>query len=1425
MYRRILLSALVVTVVAVITNSALSIKCSFGKCGSSKQPSEPVPSQPETPSTSTKEETTTQSGEGTPPTSTTTLPTETSTTTEEGPNAPSDGSSTHQSTHSSPIDGHHDDSAIRQGRADELREGSVNRSTPEGFEDVPSGSAQSTWIPPDKSVIGSIAKAIRQAEAREQIAATSPSVVIPPPTSEITNANIVSSGTDADPVNTYTGELFDSYSPDLNLGGPMTLFFSRYYASGLKDAGVTGNMGGNWRHNFEWTMTLRGTKATIISNKGRNIIFTNNGASWDLIGKTDVPFQLVTRSSDFVLYGPGTERLYTFDSSGRLGKIEDGKGNAHTMAYSGPTLTQVSDGLGRTLTFVYDGNDKLSAVSDGTRTVTFGYTGNDLSRVTDARAKITNYTYNTGGLMTAKTRPAGNTPYSQTYDIDNKVSRQTDALGNTHTFTYNTSDTTMTDPLGNTSKHTHSINGELTANRRQDGKSTSVGYDSDGRRSSVTDLLGDTTSYIYHTASGRIASVTNTDGTITTYTYTARTHSSGIVFYDLTTLAYPDTTKETFVYDTSGNITSHTDRGGNVWTMTFNSRGQALTAANPSSGVTIFTYNADSTLATTKDASNNTTTYTYDSLKRLVTIIRSDAATSTFTYDNNDNVLTATDERGNTTTFTYDDNNNLATITDRLRNTTTFAYDGMDRVSSVTDPLANASGLTYDEIERLKTVTDCNENTATLGYDKRGRLTSITDSTNKIWARTYDAESIVTSSTNPLSNTICFTSDKMGRIKKTTSPLGSATNIVYDSMGRVTAIQDPLLQTTTNSYDTRGLLSGISLPGGISATYTRNALGRITNVTDPNGNAWQRAYDAQGRQTSRTDPLGNATSYTYDNRNRVSRANLPASTLDYTYDGADNITRKLYSDATDLAYTYDNEGRLTGANGLTLTYDDNGRITNSNGLIVARDAGGRMATLTLTTGKTVTYAYDSRNLLTGVTDWLGGTTTFTYDDAGQLTGIIRPNGVNTAYTYDNDSYLAGVQHGALSNINLTRDANGQITAANRSLPLEPTLTDSAAAYSYDVSSQISSFRYDALGRLTADGTRVYNWDLASRLTSYTEGNNTVSFMYDALGNRVSRTVDGVTRSYIWNYSLGIPSITVEMLGGSLLRYYIHTQEGTLLYSIKADDNSRRDYHYDEMGNTLFITDSSGVITASYVYGPYGTLLASTGTVDNAFTWQGRFGVMDEGSGFYYIRARYYNSITGRFISRDPIRSIGPKSINPYQYAFANPLQFIDPSGKSPNSGRFGDQDIRDLNSLSFFADLISGGLSSGEIPVEVTLITDPYYLPQNNRGTANSLTCGVCVCWESFLVGSCRHSKQRVSSSLSTLRKAAQDASKKYSETEKDVEVLKELGLNDYADVELSEAMENLEKALDALDVAQGTTSHLGLRSVTNDIQGIISLD
>ena len=231
----------------------------------------------------------------------------------------------------------------------------------------------------------------------------------------------------------------------------------------------------------------------------------------------------------------------------------------------------------------------------------------------------------------------------------------------------------------------------------------------------------------------------------------------------------------------------------------------------------------------------------------------------------------------------------------------------------------------------------------------------------------------------------------MGRITRAISPSDNVTVIHYDTMGRVTARTNPGGETTTFSYDDRGDVSGVMLPDGSAVAYDRNDLGQIKTITDPNGNAWSRDFDAHGRPTSTIDPLGNATTFEFDNRNRVSRIDFPDGNVDVIYDAISNINEIRGSDGTNINYTHDELNRFTAADGITVSYANN-QLTETNGITFTRDGNGRIATMMLAPGKTVTYMYNNRNLLTKVTDWLDGVTNFVYDDAGLLVTITRPNG-------------------------------------------------------------------------------------------------------------------------------------------------------------------------------------------------------------------------------------------------------------------------------------------------------------------------------------------------------------------------------------------------------------------------------------------------
>src|SRR5262245_16442106 len=122
------------------------------------------------------------------------------------------------------------------------------------------------------------------------------------------------------------------------------------------------------------------------------------------------------------------------------------------------------------------------------------------------------------------------------------------------------------------------------------------------------------------------------------------------------------------------------------------------------------------------------------------------------------------------------------------------------------------------------------------------------------------------------------------------------------------------------------------------------------------------------------------------------------------------------------------------------------------------------------------------------------------------------------------------------------------------------------------------------------------------------------------------------------------------------------------------DNNGLFYHFDEMGSTLFLTDDSGAVTDKYGITPYGEEVTHAGAADNPFTFLGAYGVMQEGNtGLYYMRSRYYDSSTARFLSRDLGQPLDAKSANPYQYAQANPLAHIDPLAQGGRNGPSGNK--------------------------------------------------------------------------------------------------------------------------------------------------------
>ena len=112
------------------------------------------------------------------------------------------------------------------------------------------------------------------------------------------------------------------------------------------------------------------------------------------------------------------------------------------------------------------------------------------------------------------------------------------------------------------------------------------------------------------------------------------------------------------------------------------------------------------------------------------------------------------------------------------------------------------------------------------------------------------------------------------------------------------------------------------------------------------------------------------------------------------------------------------------------------------------------------------------------------------------------------------------------------------------------------------------------------------------------------------------------------------------------------------------------YHSDHLGSANWITDALGHEMQYIHYAPYGDLIDNqmASTYDERYKFTGK--ERDAESGYDFFGARYLWSITGHWLSVDPLADKYP-NISPYAYCNWNPVILVDVTGKEPNKKLMG----------------------------------------------------------------------------------------------------------------------------------------------------------
>ena len=242
-----------------------------------------------------------------------------------------------------------------------------------------------------------------------------------------------------DPINSRNGNL--SYK-QTDLAMPIlgcVLKFQRYYASDAIDM-YSSTMGHGWTHNYD--MRLHFTNTTV---DGTIEVQAHNGSRFPFYDNGDGTFSpypgikadLVFDGTHYVITG-FNQKVYTFDSEGKLLEKSDPNGNAIIFAYDANGRLETASQGSRLLTYVYDANGRLSTVTDNLgRDVELGYSDdNNLTVVTNTLELETHYYYsatqpaNPIHYLTEVVAPSGETVNKTAYDQEGRANQQWDGAGN-----------------------------------------------------------------------------------------------------------------------------------------------------------------------------------------------------------------------------------------------------------------------------------------------------------------------------------------------------------------------------------------------------------------------------------------------------------------------------------------------------------------------------------------------------------------------------------------------------------------------------------------------------------------------------------------------------------------------------------------------------------------------------------------------------------------------------------------------------------------------------------------------------------------------------------------------------------------------------------------------------------------------------------
>ena len=619
------------------------------------------------------------------------------------------------------------------------------------------------------------------------------------------------------------------------------------------------------------------------------------------------------------------------------------------------------------------------------------------------------------------------------------------------------------------------------------------------------------------------------------------------------------------------------------------------------------------------------------------------------------------DSLGHGTHYVYESNwGNVWKVKDPSGVEVRFTYDTAGRVDSTFKPLSSRTKVTYGAMNQVLSQTW----SGNPGY-------KVTNTYDSLLAVVKVETPRASGTSGPV--TYLFKYNELGALvaRNDAADTSKVERLSYDSAGNLRRIVSRRGDTLSLSFDKVGrLLSriGQSSAGLVDvADYFKYDTLMLRWSSDSNAVAVNRdTIDHRGRLVQWTQML-NGRTYTgiptYDTYDRVTRRVIkpssPAadsSVMTYAFAGGTGVRTTTCAFWATKCMSITRKGDFIAD---TIKY--NPGTGNEWKVVQANDANHRVTGLdySITPGLDpidITFLYDSLGRLRNRTSPKTGFTRriLAYDSLGALvnacdsTGSQCQNVVNggtsgNAWAYDSagnriaEAGTSGITYGPGNRVqsyggkNYSYDANGSVTCA-----VAGTCAYGPPGYRYG---------WDALGRLR-------------EVKDAWTGALIDSMYYDARGRRVTKKMASAQEYYVYEGSQVILDVDAS---GTVLREYAWNP-GTVDRLLAMRSASPVDTLVAVLDPRLGTVRGmarfrTGALVKRYGEGPWGEVAADTGLASR-YRFAGR--ERDSESGLYYMRARYYDASTGRWISEDPIGIAGGAGL--YLYSGNDPVNLRDPSG-------------------------------------------------------------------------------------------------------------------------------------------------------------------